>query len=186
MTPSMEEHSHSYSFIVPDIGWWILESGNDFSGEVFNMNGVWESSPSKPSYNGSNNLAKDFCPLQLNATHTAIIGGRLSDNSIADVMFYDWTTSVWTPGPPLQTPRRYHDCTSFGNSRMMVAGGTSLFGEEVSSVEIYDSAINSWYYSEDLPEKPNYDNHDLITWAGNPVWLNSYDIWKFEEGSWSR
>ena len=68
----------------------------------------------------------------------------------------------------------------------MVAGGASLFGEKVTSVEIYDSSINSWYYSEDLPEEPDYDNHDLITWAGNPVWLNSYNIWKFEEGAWSR
>ena len=70
---------------------------------------------------------------------------------------------------------------------MMVAGGTSLFGEEVASVEIYDSAIDSWYYSEDLPEEPWLCcYHELITWAGNPVWLNSYNIWKFEEGAWSR
>ena len=68
---------------------------------------------------------------------------------------------------------------------MMVAGGTSLFGEEVTSVEIYDSAIDSWYYSEDLPEEPQSGYHELITWAGNPVWLNMNTIWKFEEGAWS-
>ena len=69
---------------------------------------------------------------------------------------------------------------------MMVAGGTSLFGEVVASVEIYDSAIDSWYYSEDLPEEPTDSFYqDLITWAGNPVWLNRYNIWKFEEGAWS-
>ena len=68
---------------------------------------------------------------------------------------------------------------------MMVAGGTSLFGEKVASVEIYDSAIDSWYYSEGLPEEPYSSHHDLITWAGNPVWLNRYNIWKFEEGAWS-
>ena len=71
---------------------------------------------------------------------------------------------------------------------MMVAGGTSLFGEEVASVEIFDSAINSWYYSEDLPEEPGTvgSDSDLITWAGNPVWLNRNNIWKFEEGAWSQ
>ena len=67
----------------------------------------------------------------------------------------------------------------------MVAGGTSLFGEKVASVEIFDSAIDS-YYSEDLPEDPvSHYHHDLISWARNPVWLNSYNIWKFEEGAWS-
>ena len=54
---------------------------------------------------------------------------------------------------------------------MMVAGCTSLFGEKVASVEIYDSAIDSWYYTEDLPAEPFSSWHDLITWAGNPVWL---------------
>ena len=68
---------------------------------------------------------------------------------------------------------------------MMVAGGTSLFEEQVASVEIYDSAIDSWYYSEDLPEELFGNQHDLITWAGNPVWLNMNNIWKFEEGAWS-
>ena len=54
--------------------------------------------------------------MQLNVTHTAIIGGKFSVDSIADVMFYDWTTSAWTPdllckhqgentfAPPLETP----------------------------------------------------------------------------------
>ena len=28
--------------------------------------------------------------------------------------------------------------------------------------------------------------HELITWAGNPVWLNFNNIWKFEEGVWSQ
>ena len=69
---------------------------------------------------------------------------------------------------------------------MMVAGGTSLFGEKVASVEIYDSAIDSWYFSEDLPENPDSGYDDLITWAGNPVWLHRYNIWKFEEGAWSQ
>lgn len=188
MPPSTEEHSSSSSFNVPDIGWWIFDAEYSRleSSEVFNKEGVWEPGPSQPSYNGSDNLPDDFCSVQLNATHTAIIGGKLSDTSIADVMFYDWTTSAWTPGPPLQTPRREHDCTSFGNSRMMVAGGTSLFGEEVASVEIYDSAIDSWYYTEDLPEKPSTYYDELITWAGNPVWLNYLNIWKFEEGVWSQ
>ena len=69
---------------------------------------------------------------------------------------------------------------------MMVAGGTSLFGE-VTSVEIYDSSLESWYYSEDLPEEPfdRFYYSGLITWDGNPVWLNVRNIWKFEEGTWS-
>ena len=117
MPPSMEEHSSSYSFNVPDIGWWIFDAGFDrYSSEVFNKEGVWESGPGQPSYKGSDSLPDDFCFVQLNATHTAIIGGKLSDTSIADVMFYDWTTSAWTPdllckhqggntlASPLETP----------------------------------------------------------------------------------
>ena len=186
MRPSREAHSESMSIDVPDIGWWIFEE--DFSSsEVFNKNGVWESGPSEPSYNGSSNTPTGFCSVQLNSTHTAVIGGYLSDTSKADVIFYDWTIGDWIPGPPLQTPRRSHDCTSFGNGRMMVAGGTSLFDEEVSSVEIYDSSLDSWYFSEDLPEEPAYEYYnDLFTWDGNPVWLNYHNIWKYEEGDWSR
>ena len=70
---------------------------------------------------------------------------------------------------------------------MMVAGGTSLFGEDVSSVEIYDSSLDSWYYSEDLPEEPeSYYTHDLISWERKPVWLNGRSIWEFDEGTWYR
>ena len=82
MPPSTEEHggdfvnSRSYSFNVPDIGWWIFDAGYyGYSSEVFNKEGVWESGPSQPSYNGNDNLPRDFCSVQLNATHTAIIGG---------------------------------------------------------------------------------------------------------------
>ena len=87
----------------------------------------------------------------------------------------------------IPTPRARHRCTSFGNSRMMVGGGTGLFGYELSSVEIYDSSLDSWYYSEDLPEEPYDREHALITWDGNPVWLNHRNsIWKFSEGTWTR
>ena len=40
----------------------------------------------------------------------------------------------------------------------MVAGSYSLFGEKVTFVEIYDSSIDFSYYSEDLPEEPDYDD----------------------------
>ena len=114
MDPSTEEHGYyqngyllkSSSIKVPEIGWWIFDStfSNWYSSEVFTMNEVWESGPGKPSYNGSAKLPENFCSVQLNSTHTAVIGGELS-YSIADVIFYDWTSSEWTPGPPLQTPR---------------------------------------------------------------------------------
>lgn len=188
MKPSREEHSNSNynsNSNVPDIGWWIFQ--NDFSdsdsSEVFNKNGVWESGPSAPRYNGSSNTPSGFCSVQLNSTHTAVIGGGLSDTSIADVIFYDWAIGEWIPGPPLQTPRRYHVCTSLGNGQMMVAGGFSL-SEVVSSVEIFDSSLDSWYFSEDLPEEADKNDHDLITWNGNPVWLNGENMWKYEKGSW--
>ena len=50
---------------------------------------------------------------------------------------------------------------------MMVAAGSS--GQEwdnpesISSVEIYDFTLDSWFYSNDLPEEPYYDNHGLMS-----------------------
>ena len=73
---------------------------------------------------------------------------------------------------------------------MMVAAGNG--GQEwdnpesISSVEIYDFTLDSWFYSGDLPEVPYYENHGLMSWSGNPVWLNHKSIWKFEEGTWSQ
>ena len=62
----------------------------------------------------------------------------------------------------------------------MVERGISPSFKLVTSLEIYDSAIDSWYYRGYLPEEPDYTDHDLITWVGNPVWLNNEKFWTFE------
>ena len=108
--------------------------------EVFNKNGFWELGP-------RTSLPHSFCAVQINSTHTAI--AMLSETSVADVTFYDWTTGEWSAGSPLQTACWGHDCTSLGNSQMMVAAGNGGQKwdnpESISSVEIYDFTLDSWF-----------------------------------------
>lgn len=196
----------NWSVVVPQIGWWVFEchesnaicQPNPSSEVYLTGNHTWIHGPTAEGgvYNGY--FPGATCIVQLNETFTMVTGGTLSrggsdigdGSSIADVVLFDWTSHEWRSGPPLQSPRRFHTCTSLGPGRVMVAGGTGLFAQDLVSVEIYDSALDSWYYSEDLPEDGEFgdqENHsELFNMNGNPVWINGQTIWMFKEGYWIR
>jgi hypothetical protein len=201
---NMESANYSYygrhfnggSAKVPDIGWWIFEyyhNENGIGSEVYSFtNEEWMPGPAF-GINSSNYLPDGgFCIAQLNKSHSMLIGGERSFNSIADVVLYDWTKGEWTPGPPMQRPRNFHRCTSFGSGSIMVAGGWgggyhNQSYPDLIKTEIYDPEIDAWYYSKDLPHSDyNYydSNGTLTNWNGSPLWIARGTISKFVNGEW--
>lgn len=90
---------------MADIAWWMFEYDFDHMGnisEVYSFtNQSWVSGPNLIGRDGTEYLARfDFCTIQLNKTHSMLIGGLDLDthDSTADVILYDWTKGEWTLG----------------------------------------------------------------------------------------
>ena len=83
------------------------------------------------------------------------------------------------------TPRDSHSCISFGSGCIMVTGGRKFSsGQSLTTTEIYDPEINSWYYSKDVPSNSDYGGK-LVNWNGSPLLINRENMWKFEDGEWT-
>ena len=198
----MESPSDSYfnwndnlssSMFVADIGWWISECDwphdcdvNSISSEVYSStNGSWMSGPSYVEINGTTFPGYGFCGAQLNKTHSMLTGGQPFgswEESVTDVMIYDWTKEEWSKGAPMQSSRARHQCTPFGSGSFMVTGGYEPYEGTYYTTEIYDPEIDSWYYSKDLPTKVD---GNLINWNGYPLFVAPHNVWKFENGDWT-
>ena len=143
--------------------------------------------PDLPLYN---NASIDYplpglpCTVQLNSTHTMITGGSLNDVTISDVWLLDWNLKQWSQGPSLLKARRNHKCISLSAGRVMVAGGDGHNYEDVSQgVEIFDSGLDGWYSSAEMPEPVHY----LLAWGLAPVMINyDGDIWKQTDEVWTK
>ena len=92
----------------------------------------------------------------------------------------------------MTNPRRDHLCTSISGGRVVVAGGTGLYGQDLTDIEVFDPAadggLGGWYSMGDLPQD------DLSTyWSGllyngkYLIYLARYDIWLSDESfsSWT-
>ena len=69
----------------------------------------------------------------------------------------------------------------------MVAGGIGSNNWNITTTEIYDPEINSWYVSKDLPHTGYNDYNQfgrLINWNGSPLWIDRGNISKFVDGEW--
>ena len=103
----------AYSVMVPEVGWWIIAcngvTGCHEDSKVFSQNNTWIEGPQTPSYNYSSSHGYTFpaksCIIQLNSSHTMILGGRFDDSTITDVWLYDWIKEIWVQGPNMITPR---------------------------------------------------------------------------------
>ena len=187
----------SSSMFVPDIGWWILECDwlerdvNSISSEVYSStNGSWVSGPSFIGINGTSTFPGfGFCGAQLNKTHSLLTGGQPFgrwEESVTDVMIYDWTKEEWSKGTPMQSPRARHMCTPFGLGSFMVVGGYEPYEGQYYTTEIYDPEIDSWYYSKDLPSGCLHGKYgNIVNWNGYPLVISGYNICKFENGDWT-
>ena len=189
------------SIIVPEMGWWILSCDYGFGShgcrqrymksELFTPEGTWIPGPEVPYYETSSGptFPSHRCSVQLNSSHTMVTGGQLDStadgSAIADVWLFDWNQEEWSQGPGLAVGRREHRCLALGAGRVMVAGGKGLFAEDLVTVEVFDETLGGWYASQDLPEEQSYVS-TLVSWNGDPVWLNGDHSWHFKAGEWMR
>ena len=111
-----------------------------------------------------------------------ITGGYLNYYSRAKVWLYDWTEDEWSKGPSLNYARREHMCLSLGQGKVMVAGGTGLYGVVLTDVEVFDNNLGEWTKGVDLPERTRSEN--LLNWNGNPL-LISGQSWVLKDGKWT-
>ena len=149
---------------VPNIGWWISVQGSSKGySNLLVDNGTWVVGPSLPTPEefGYPYRPKYFCSCQLNATHTMMSGGQVSGgSSLSDVWLYDWSSGQWTAGRNMTNPRRDHLCTSISGGRVVVAGGTGLYRQDLTDIEVFDPAadggLGGWYSLGDLPDDGNH------------------------------
>ena len=140
---SKQKHcrSDSPNVFVND-GWWItgrlqikdgICSGPGFgsTSEVYTGSN-WKPGPALPG----DEYPWYSCVVNLNTTHTFLIGGHYSARS--DVLIYDWSSKAWTRTGSLIQGRRDHGCVTLDGERILVAGGWEM--DWVYSVEIYDGA----------------------------------------------
>ena len=84
-----------------------------------------------------------------------IVGGIVATGVTTEVKSFDLSTRQWTILQPLTYARRSHDCIHFkktdGLEAVAVAGGITIAGCKLASVEIYDVAANTWSPGPDLP-----------------------------------
>jgi len=195
-TPPTDGFYKGYSVMVPEVGWWLIAcksgavTGCHEDSKVFSQNNTWIEGPHTPPYNYSSSSHYTFpvnsCIVQLNSSHTMILGGRIQDNTIADVWIYDWSKEIWVKGPDMISPRREHSCALLSGDRVIVAGGKSLYGEDIISMEVFDSGFNIWYASQDLPEDDKESHNQILEWNDDLLWINwPGNLWKFEIDTWS-
>ncbi len=76
-----------------------------------------------------------------------VIGGTDGSTGLSSGEIYDPAVGAWTATRPMQTPRVGHTATLLATGKyagsIVVAGGTSA-GVYLSSVEMYDPAIDAW------------------------------------------
>ena len=193
LEPSWSDSSSRFSVDVPNIGWWVLRDDcgggcNHIYSNIYTINQTWVEGPSLPdkSMYGYNDTPYDFCGTQVNETHTIVTGGKIKQmgTSITDVWFYNWVDKEWVVGPNMTTARRDHRCVAIQGGGVVVAGGTGLFAEDLSSVEVYDQGMDGgaggWYAVADLPEDDAYGDHALL-FNKEVIWVNGRTIWRLDE-----
>jgi Kelch motif. len=76
------------------------------SSEVFNEAiEAWVPGPVLP------NQLYDHCMVQINSTHTAVIGGYSTmERILAETWIYNWASQTWSQQPDMKVPRDDHYC----------------------------------------------------------------------------
>ena len=74
---------------------------------------------------------------------------------------------------------------------MVVAGGTGLYGQDLSDIEVFDPAadggLGGWYSMGDLPDSSDYPGAELLYNGNNFIYLHRRNIWLYDESeaSWT-
>ena len=51
--------------------------------------------------------------------------------------------------------------------------------------KVFDSSLNIWFASEDLPEDDWELGNKMLNWNDDLLWINLEKIWKFEIDTWN-
>ena len=89
----------------------------------------------------------------------ALLAGGSSPNAVGEYIpgagaeLYDPSTNAWTATAPMSTPRALASATVLRDGRVLVAGGTTKYGEwETATAELYDPATGTWAPAADMNE----------------------------------
>jgi len=158
--------------VIVNEEWWITGqlqtedyscSSSSSTSEVYTGSN-WKPGPALPG----DEYPIWSCVVNLNTTHTSLIGGGSSARR--DAWLYDWTSQAWTRTGSLIQGRYGHGCVALDGERILVAGGydgSSL----VYSAEIYDAIQGTWSSQPDLPADINPVAPILLNWDGQVLAL---------------
>lgn len=113
-------------------GTYAFDSVEVFDGDA------WQPGPDMPS------AASHHCLVQLNETHTIMMGGTVESRSY----ILDWPEQKWKSAASMHLERRDHSCVLMSDGKVLVVGGAE---HEAASTEIYDPDENQWKYGPSLP-----------------------------------
>ena len=130
-------------------------NGSGFLSNVEAFNGeTWSSLPNLPS------PVYGHCMVAINDTVLLSMGGYTSQGYISKPNFFNSEMNEWSPGPDLNTPRRYFSCATVNwknpsdgqlEKVVVVAGGYN--GQYMSYVELLyiNNLSRGWQYGPQLP-----------------------------------
>jgi len=156
--------------VLVNDGWWITgqddlcsRSRSSSTSDIYTGSN-WKPGPALPG----DEYPQYSCVVNLNTTHTFLIGGYSPVRS--DAWLYDWTSQAWTRTGSLIHGRYGHGCVNLDGERILIAGGWDGY-DRVYSVEIYDSTQGTWSSQSDLPREIESDYPLLLNWDGQVLAL---------------
>ena len=164
-----ENRKGSVSLYVPNIGWWFT-GGYDYlsASEIVNVYSLI-STPGPDLPKG----LKHHCMVQINETHTFMIGGYNGSSYTTKTIVFDWEKREWIQQGNLNHARGFHSCGLHRNKDVIVAGGYDYATLDTIQVFDLDDPSAGWSQGPTLPREidqasmVNLDGH-LILVGGNP------------------
>lgn len=147
-----------------------------------------------------------FTATKLKSGKVLVTGGHYFGNGYKGSVtqktceLFDLETNKWTLTDSLKVERQSHTATLLKNGKILVVGGTDLYGHELKSCEIYDPETNKWSYTDSLKEERRDhlavllpDGKVLVTGGKNSrewgdyigKWVTSVEIFDPETNKWS-
>ena len=104
-----------------------------------------------------------------------------------DMLIYVHKIQNWVSSPFNQ---RTHLVDSHIERKMPALAPKYIFVWDSSHIEphhlqVFDSGLNIWYTSHDLPEDDMEGLNQILNWNDDLLWINWAKIWKFEIDTWS-
>ena len=133
-------------------------------------NGTWESLPDVPFY------SYQSCLVELNSTHTLLIGGYSDTECIPNadptnkVLAFNWETKKWTEIEPMKESRIGAMCARLNDGKVIVAGGYD--DHRLKSTEIFDPVTQTWTSGPDLPLY--WDEGKLVSYGNGALLVTGF------------